>query len=132
MLGENYANDKGFTVNDKCHEEWDKILDRMIFLLGEMNEDTCKKENPYYEEWAKAQDEFSKEYGFMGQGLITEEEKAEFPEGYSRWHTMGELPQYKEISENFFKAEREKDQYRDDCKNEFFELFSKCFWDLWD
>ena len=70
-LGESYVNDDGGMVNDKCHEEWDKILDRMIFLLGEMNEDIS------------------------------------------------------EIS-------REKVSYREKCKNEFFELFSKYFWYLWD
>lgn len=70
-LGESYVNDDGVMVNDKCHEEWDKILDRMIFLLGEMKVDIS------------------------------------------------------EIS-------REIVQYREDCKNEFFDLFSKYFWYLWD
>ena len=34
-LGENYANDKGILVNDTCHDEWDKLLDHMIFLWRE-------------------------------------------------------------------------------------------------
>lgn len=34
-LGENYTNEDGLLVNDTCHEEWDKILDRMIFLWKE-------------------------------------------------------------------------------------------------
>lgn len=31
-LGKNYADEDGIIVNDTCHEEWDKILDHMIFL----------------------------------------------------------------------------------------------------
>ena len=33
--------------NDECHAEWDKILDKIIFLFREMNEDTCRKKTPY-------------------------------------------------------------------------------------
>ena len=33
-LGENYKNEEGILVNDTCHEEWDKILDHMIFLYA--------------------------------------------------------------------------------------------------
>ena len=29
------------------HDKWTKILDRMIFLLHEMDEDTCSRKNPY-------------------------------------------------------------------------------------
>ena len=31
----NYTNEEGILVNDTCHEEWDKILDEMIFLWHE-------------------------------------------------------------------------------------------------
>ena len=37
-------------VNDTCHEEWDKILERMIFLWRETDEESCSKKNPYEEE----------------------------------------------------------------------------------
>ena len=30
-LGDNYKNEEGILVNDTCHAEWDKILDKMIF-----------------------------------------------------------------------------------------------------
>ena len=46
-LGENYTNEEGILVNDTCHDEWDKILDNMIFLWRESNEETCKRINPY-------------------------------------------------------------------------------------
>ena len=38
-LGENYTNADGILVNDTCHEAWDKILDRMIFLWRETDEE---------------------------------------------------------------------------------------------
>lgn len=34
-LGENYTNENGILVNDTCHEEWNCILDKMIFLWRE-------------------------------------------------------------------------------------------------
>ena len=34
-LGEDYMNEDGILVNDTCHAEWDRILDRMIFLWRE-------------------------------------------------------------------------------------------------
>ena len=50
FLGENYTNEKGILVNDTCHEEWDAILDRMIFLWRESNEYPCTRQNPYEKE----------------------------------------------------------------------------------
>lgn len=49
-LGENYTNADGILVNDTCHDEWDKILNYMIFLWRESAEDTCTRKNPYEEE----------------------------------------------------------------------------------
>lgn len=36
FLGENYTNAEGVVVNDTCHTEWDKLLERMIFLWKEI------------------------------------------------------------------------------------------------
>lgn len=63
--------------DDERLADWNKTIDRMIFLLEEMNEDTCSMDQ----------------------------------------------------SRNSF---REIFEYRNACKDEFFELFSKHFWDLWD
>lgn len=75
MLGENYTDKNGFMQNDTCHKEWDKILGRMIFLWGEMDEEKCTKKNPYDEAYTKAMKEFTEKYGFFGEKLETEEEK---------------------------------------------------------
>ena len=74
MLGENYTDKNGFMQNDTCHKEWDKILDRMIFLWGELDEEKCTKKNPYDEAYTKAMNEFTDKYGFFGEKLETEEE----------------------------------------------------------
>lgn len=46
ILGTDYVNADGIRCNDTCHQEWDEILDKMIFLFREMNEETCQKKNP--------------------------------------------------------------------------------------
>ena len=76
-LGENYTNDEGILVNDTCHEEWDRILDRMIFLWRESREETCSRKNPYEAEYDKASDKFHKKYVFFGHKLQTEGELEE-------------------------------------------------------
>lgn len=52
-LGEDYVSEDGIRCNDACHEEWDKILDEMIFLFREMDEETCQKKNITGEEAEK-------------------------------------------------------------------------------
>lgn len=58
-LGENYTNENGILVNDTCHEEWNCILDKMIFLWREAEKDTCSQKNPFDEAHSKAMDEFT-------------------------------------------------------------------------
>lgn len=45
FLGKNYTNEEGVIVNDTCHEEWDRILEQMIFLWREIDEENCSKQN---------------------------------------------------------------------------------------
>ena len=106
-LGENYTNEEGILVNDICHDEWDKILDNMIFLWRESNEETCKRINPYYDEYDKAFEEFTEKYGILGDKLRTEAELENDKKFMVRTgHFMDELPQYKEISEKYFAEEK--------------------------
>ena len=37
-----------------------------------------------------------------------------------------------EIKDKYFEYERKIDDYRNECKEEFFSMFSKNFWMLWD
>ena len=132
-LGENYTNENGILVNDTCHKEWDKILDRMIFLWRESNEYTCRRKNPYEEEHSKAYSEFAEKYGFFGEKLQTEEElERKRKHGSTIVHFMGELPEYKEISDRHFEEERKLDEYRKTSKDEALDLLKEHFWALWD
>ena len=40
--------------------------------------------------------------------------------------------EYKDIEEKYYEEEKALSQYREDCKNEALELFSKWFYSLWD
>lgn len=76
---------------------------------------------------------FENKYGLFGENLRTEKEKAEEKEkGTRRLYMLGDVPEYKEISDLYFNESRALGDYRDDCKNKALELFSKWFWDLWD
>ena len=104
---------KGDEGNDEAlTKAWDEILDRMIFLLREASEETCKRKNPYEAEYHKASEEFESKYGRLGEKLQTEEDK--------------------KISQKYRDEDTKLHEYRRQCKNEAIELFSKYFYDLWD
>lgn len=132
-LGENYTNENGFLVNDSCHEEWDEILERMIFLWKDTSRGTCSKKNPYEAEYKKDHEEFMKKYGIFGEKLQTPEElKTNRKCGGVTVHFMSELPEYKEISEKYVGEERKLEQYRIACKDEVMDLMKEHFFSLWD
>ena len=126
IAGYNLDDDNDYDEHNKV---WDSIINRMIFLLGEMDEDTCQRKNPYEEEFDKVFTEFTGKYGLFGEKLNTQYgNKSE----YVKIHLPDEIPEYKEISDKHLNAEIELEQYRAKCKDEFFELFSKHFYNLWD
>lgn len=133
-LGENYTNSEGILVNDTCHDEWDKLLDHMIFLWRESNEDTCSKKNRYEEEYNKARDEFIEKYGILGEKLQTETELEENRKrgGGRTIHFMRELPEYEKISKRYFEEELMIETYRRGCKDEAMDLLKKHFYAFWD
>lgn len=128
-LGENYTNEQGILVNDTCHQEWDEILDRMIFLFREAKESTCQKKNPYEDEHERIFKEFSEKYGLLGEKLCV---PGECKEGYKTMHFPSELPEYKESEEKYMAEERKLEKYRMDCKDEALALYSKWLYGLWD
>ncbi len=117
--------------------KWERTLDRMIFLLGEMNEETCTFKNPYEKEYDKINNIFHEKYGFFGEGLKTpeqleKEKKEKATTMLSPYDFPDMYPDYKELQSDYYRVERDKDYYRDRCREEFFNLFSQHFWDLWD
>lgn len=132
-LGENYTDTDGFLRNDSCHKEWTEILNRMIFLLQEMDEETCSRENTFEEAWHAAFQEFERKYGLFGEKLISEEDRKKDSErGVRRMFLPSDVPEYKEISEKYMKERERIEAYRDHCKEGFFQLFSRHFRALWD
>ena len=123
--------------SEKAHNKWNEILDRLIFLLGEMQENTCSMKNPYELQKNKIDRQFRIKYGYFGDGLKTKEQREEekrqgsyamlFPSDFPDLY-----PDYEELERNYMQAENEITAYRNKCKDEFFALFAEHFWNLWD
>ena len=114
-------------------EHWDKILAEMAFLFREAHEETCSKANPYEEEYLKAHENFAKQYGDWGEKLKTPEEiEEEKTKHVYVMHTLGDVPEYKEVLDKYIEAEKEIDKYRDECKDKGLKMFGEWFWNLWD
>ena len=113
--------------------KWNRILKRMEFLFREANEETCRRKNPYQDAHNEAMAAFTRQYGMFGEKLKTKEEKEqEKKKGFSRMYTMSDVPEYKEISDQWLAAENELTTYRDRCMKEGMKLFARYFWNLWD
>ena len=124
-------------ASEECDQRWVDILNRLIFLLNEMDEDKCTMKNPYEKEWNSYYRKFEKKYPDRGNELKTEKE-LEMEKTSNVWLHVGPERDpdfgdaFKEASKNYFEFEKQISQYRDKCKDEFFELFSKYFWNLGD
>ena len=126
--------DKEYDVFEK---RWTDTILHMAFLADEMNEETCSMKNPFEEDFHRVYRAFEKKYGLFGEKLLTEEEKKEAAEGKG---TKAYFPdddpihgeEYRIILEQHTDFEKKINEYRESCKNEFFVLFSKYFWCLWD
>ena len=103
------------------HQEWDEKLDRMIFLLGEMDEATCSRQNSYEGEY------FAALHRYMEIPLENEDRSVSH-----RFPDLMEIPECRQLCENYRAEDQSLAKYRLDCKKEFFELFSTHFYDLWD
>lgn len=129
--------------NNECDKIWTDILNRMSFLLSEVDEDTCsmaKERDRLLDIWSDIHQEFEDEYGPCGDKLKSEEVlKEEKKSGSKHWYTPSELPAKNELRIRYEKAwkelrsyEKKMFKYQNKCKNEFMEMFKKYFWNLWD
>ena len=128
----------GFTADGTpmSARQWKKILDRMLFLLKEMDEKTCSLKNPYEDEWWLMHQEFEKKY--PDRDVLKTE--AEHEEEKKAKHYIGIGPErdpergghFVEVRDQKIEWDSFIGEYRNKCKNEFFKLFSDYFWDLWD
>lgn len=114
-------------------EKWDHILAEMAFLFREAHEETCSKINTYEDEWWQAHLDFEKKYGAWGERLKTKEEiQEEKTKHVHIAHTMSDVPEYKDIVNKHFDAERQIENYRNECKDKGLKMFGEWFWNLWD
>ena len=130
----------------------------MIHLLKEADEETTSEVNACEEEYDRASEQFVVKYGLFGERLEQGCKQQTDPDSASgsrrkprflrgkkskkdngrnntqgrRLHTMNEIPEYKEVWERYSAKEDRIFAYRNQCKDEFLDLFKKWFWALWD
>lgn len=118
-------------------KRWKDAILHMAFLADEMNEEMCSMKNPFERDFHRVHRIFEKRYGFWGEKLQTDEEKRQEEEGKgTRMYFPEDDPvhgeEYRKITDQYMDFEKKISDYREECKNEFFMLFSKYFWYLWD
>lgn len=116
--------------------KWEEIIDRMIFLLKEMDEETCSMKNVYEKEVVAAEKEFESKYGMFGCNFeklnnIKHDDSSPGKRIYF-YHDDPDHPEWKVLSAKSMYQDLMISNYRDKCREEFFNLFSQWFWDLWD
>lgn len=129
----NMTDDAHVHDDEESLEKWKSILGEMAYLFRESSEETCEKKNPYEDEYERASEQFISEYGLFGEKLKTPGEiEKERKRGYCTMHTMGELPEYRDICDKYWDEEKRLNLYRNECKDKAFELLKNWFWALWD
>ena len=118
-------------------KRWTDTILRMAHFADEMNDDTCSMKNPYEKEYHRISRLFTKKYGFFGEKLYTDEDKKAVEEkGQYRMYFPKDDPvhgeEYRRITDQYMDYVKKISDYRDECKDEFFTLFSKYFSYLWD
>lgn len=90
-------------------EKWTEILNRLTFLLNEVNEDTCSVKNEFEESYHNSLDLYIE----LNKALPN----ANFPNKFA---------------DDYFEKEKEIFEYRNKCKDEALDLIKEYFWNLWD
>ena len=123
--------------DEQSSAKWNEVLDRMIFLLNEMGAGECTMTNPFERPYSRINDKFEREIGLFGEKAKDRPELMKKDKsGGRKMYTPSDFPDlyptYKEVYEKWSACNKEIEKYREDCKNEFFKLFSEYFRDLWD
>lgn len=113
-----HENRKASAINGNelpAQEEWKRTLERMLFLLNEMDPDKCSYKNPVQEELDEVKDNLEE----AGYGCLVEHIE------------QSDDPQLQLLYQEHRYQELQVWHYRDRCREEFFNLYSKWFWHLW-
>ena len=132
-----YTDDTLKEESEMYAKRWKDTILHMASLADEMNEDTCSMKNPFEKKHDHIWSVFEKKYGMFGEKLQTDEEKKKAEEGKRiRAYFPKDDPvhgeEYRKITDQYMEYQKKISDYREECKNEFFKLFSKYFWCLWD
>ena len=96
-------------------DEWQRTLKRMLFLLNEMDPDKCSYKNPVQEELDEVKDNLEEAgYDYL-----------------AKYIEQSDDPQLQLLYQKHRYQELQVWHYRDRCREEFFNLYSKWFWHLW-
>lgn len=113
-------------------EEWDKELDRMIFLWREMEEETCTRKNPYEKEFEEAEKMFYAVRGPMELKGETVLEKIQYAKAHiAESPTILDSEEYQDVVVKYLDEEQNLRDYRSRCKDEAIDLLKKHFFSLW-
>lgn len=111
MLQEFKKNMHGYPTCFETSEEWEKVLDNMIFCFNEANEETCSLQNEY--DYNCDFDFIPTENNFSELSIIYPTEKDE------------------QNSKLYYEKECELEKYREEKLHEGLQLFAKYFHNLW-
>lgn len=112
-----------YDTSDELFNKWYLILTRIAYCLEQTNDELVKIANEY-------EDEYNKQvWGDLSfkNALIP----IKLGDNTNAYKLNTNEPD-DEIRKKYFEKEDEIAKYRDDMKNEAFDLLKKYFWDLWD
>lgn len=112
-----------YDTSDELFNKWYLILTRIAYCLEQTNDELVKIANEY-------EDEYNKQvWGNLSfkNALIP----IKLGDNTNAYKLNTNEPD-DEIRKKYFEKEDEIAKYRDDMKNEAFDLLKKYFWDLWD
>lgn len=112
-----------YDASDELFNKWYLILTRIAYCLEQTNDELVKIVNEY-------EDEYNKQvWGDLSFKNLLIPIKLE---NNTNAYKLNTNEPDDEIRKKYFEKEDEIAKYRDDMKNEAFDLLKKYFWDLWD
>jgi hypothetical protein len=130
---EGYEEEVDLWGKESYFDRWWLVLSRIAYCLEQTDEDKTDIKNEYAEE-------------YYNQTFGKDDGNEDFKTWWNKHHKVVEYDEKgkpklwqlithdaeKELEDNFKRREEEIAQYREDMKNEAFDLLKKYFWNLWD
>lgn len=120
-----YKEDIDFWGKDKCFDRWWIILTRIAWCLEQASDENEIK-NIYAKDYLKAKFNNASDIKDMFKQVVDDNNNET---------SLYELMTYevdKALEDAYWKKEEEIAEYKENCKNEAFDLIKKYFYNLWD